>query len=583
MKFLRNFFASFLALVVFSTMIFVFFIVIISALEDSDKFSVKSNSVLKISLTQQLADRDFDDPFAKFSFTGGNENRIGIIDLKKALNKAADDDKIKGVVLYAPGLSGGFALGQEARQALTDFKKSGKFIWAYSEIMTEGGYYMSSVADKIFLSPEGMIEWNGLAVEINFFKGTFDKLEIKPQIFRVGDYKSAVEPFLLDKMSAENREQMKSMLNSIYGNIVAEVAGDLDIDAAELLALSNSMSVQSGQDAVDHKLITGLLYRDEFETLLAEELDIEDAEDINWVSYRQYNTSFSNYVKSKNKIAVIIAEGDIMMGRRQPGLITPGQFTKELRRAREDDNVKAVVLRINSPGGDALASNLIWREVIKTSEVKPIIASMSNYGASGGYYLAMAADTIVAQPTTLTGSIGIFGMIFNISDFMENKLGITTDRETTGTYSNIYTATRALTDAEKAIIQNSVNEGYESFTAKAAEGRNMNIDDLKAIASGRVWTGLQAKENGLIDVLGGLQTAIDIAAAKAGIEDDYKLRYYPIKKTALEELIDEMSGSYQTRMLKSELGEFYPYLDLLEKVKNMRGVQARIPFEIEIR
>jgi protease-4 len=583
MKFLRNFFASFLALVVFSTMIFVFFIVIISALEDSDKFSVKSNSVLKISLTQQLADRDFDDPFAKFSFTGGNENRIGIIDLKKALNKAADDDKIKGVVLYAPGLSGGFALGQEARQALTDFKKSGKFIWAYSEIMTEGGYYMSSVADKIFLSPEGMIEWNGLAVEINFFKGTFDKLEIKPQIFRVGDYKSAVEPFLLDKMSAENREQMKSMLNSIYGNIVAEVAGDLDIDAAELLALSNSMSVQSGQDAVDHKLITGLLYRDEFETLLAEELDIEDAEDINWVSYRQYNTSFSNYVKSKNKIAVIIAEGDIMMGRRQPGLITPGQFTKELRRAREDDNVKAVVLRINSPGGDALASNLIWREVIKTSEVKPIIASMSNYGASGGYYLAMAADTIVAQPTTLTGSIGIFGMIFNISDFMENKLGITTDRETTGTYSNIYTATRALTDAEKAIIQNSVNEGYESFTAKAAEGRNMNIDDLKAIASGRVWTGLQAKENGLIDVLGGLQTAIDIAAAKAGIEDDYKLRYYPIKKTALEELIDEMSGSYQTRMLKSEFGEFYPYLDLLEKVKNMRGVQARIPFEIEIR
>jgi protease-4 len=341
--------------------------------------------------------------------------------------------------------------------------------------------------------------------------------------------------------------------------------------------------VQSAQDAVDHKLITGLLYKDEFETLLAEELGIEEAEDINWVSYRQYNTSFSSYVKSKNKIAVIIAEGEIMMGRKQQGLITPGQFTKELRRAREDDNVKAVVFRINSPGGDALASELIWREVVKTAEVKPVIASMSNYGASGGYYLAMAADTIVAQPTTLTGSIGIFGMIFNISDFMENKLGITTDRETTGTYSNIYTATRALTDAEKAIIQNSVNEGYESFTAKAAEGRNMDIDDLKAIASGRVWTGLQAKENGLIDVLGGLQTAIDIAAAKAGVEDDYKLRYYPVKKTTFEELMDEMSGSSQTKMLKAELGEFYPYLDLLEKVKNMRGVQARIPFEIEIK
>jgi len=583
MKFLRNFFAAFLALVVFSTMIFVFFIVVISALEDTEKFSVKNNSVLKISLTQPLADRDFNDPFAKYAFTGTSANRIGIVDLRKALNQAATDDKIKGVVLYAPTLMGGFALGQEARQLLEDFKKSGKFIWAYAELMTEGGYYMSSVADKVFLSPEGMVEWNGLAVEINFFKGTFEKLEIKPQIFRVGDYKSAVEPFLYDKMSDDNREQVKSMLSSIYGNIVDEVSGNLDIDASQLLDLSNNMSVQSAQDAVDNNLITGLLYEDEFEDLLAEELNVDESSDINWVSYRQYNTSFSNYVKSKNKIAVIIAEGEIMMGRKQQGVITPGQFIDELRRAREDDNVKAVVFRINSPGGDALASNLIWREVVKTSEVKPIIASMSTYGASGGYYLAMAADTIVAQPTTLTGSIGIFGMIFNISDFMSNKLGITTDRETTGTYSNLYTATRALSDAEKAIIQNSVNQGYESFTSKAAEGRNMSLEDLKSVASGRVWTGLQAKENGLIDVLGGLQTAIDIAAVKAGIEDDYKLRYYPVKKSAIEELLEEMSGSSQASMIKSELGEFYPYLDLLNKVKNMRGVQARMPFEIEIK
>ena len=583
MKFLRNFFASFLALAVFSTMIFIFFIVIISAMENTEQFSVKSNSVLKIRLTQPLADRDFNEPFAKFALAGSNANRIGIVDLRKALNQAATDNNIKGVVLYAPTLMGGFALGQEARDVLEDFKKSGKFIWAYSEILTEGGYYISSVADKVFISPEGAVEWNGLAVEINFFKGTFDKLEIKPQIFRVGDYKSAVEPFLYDKMSDDNREQLKSMLGSVYGDMVDEVAEGLDLNADELLDLSNNMTVRSAQDAVDHKLITGLLYEDEFEELLAKELDVDEPGDINWVSYSQYNTSFSSYVKSKNKIAVIIAEGEIMMGRKQQGLITPGQFTDELRRAREDDNVKAVVLRINSPGGDALASNLIWREVVKTSEVKPIIASMSTYGASGGYYLAMAADTIVAQPTTLTGSIGIFGMIFNISDFMSNKLGITTDRESTGTYSNLYTATRALTDAEKAIIQNSVNEGYESFTSKAAEGRGMELDDLKAIASGRVWTGLQAKENGLIDVLGGLQTAIDIAAAKAGIEDDYKLRYYPVKKTAIEELLDEMSGSSQAKMIKSELGEFYPYLDLLQKVKNMRGVQARVPFEIEIK
>ena len=583
MKFLRNFFASFLALVVFSTLAFVFFIVLLSAMETTENFSVKDNSVLKISLTQPLADRDIDDPLSKIWSVGGNENRIGIVELKKALTKAADDNKIKGIVLYAPTLMGGFALGQEVRAALSDFKASGKFIWSYAELMTEGGFYVSSVADKVYLSPEGMIEWNGLDMEINFFKGTFDKLEIKPQIFRVGDYKSAVEPFLLDKMSDNNREQVSVMINSIYGNIVAEVAGDLDMEANKLLELSNNMSVRSPQDAVDHKLITGLLYKDEFEDLLAAEIGEDDAGDINWVNYSQYNTSFSSYVKSNNKIAVIIAEGEIRMGRKQQGVITPGQFARELRRAREDNNVKAVVFRINSPGGDALASDLIWREVVKTAEIKPVIASMSNYGASGGYYIAMAADTIVAQPTTLTGSIGIFGMVFNINDFMVNKLGITTDRETTGTFSNLYTATRALTDAEKGIIQNMVNQGYETFTSKAADGRGMTQDDLKAIASGRVWTGVQAKENGLVDVLGGLQTAIDIAAAKAGVEDDYKLRYYPVIKTSLEELMEELTGTAQTKMMKSELGEFYPYLDLLKKVKTMRGLQARIPFEIEIK
>jgi protease IV len=583
MKFLRNFFASFLALVVFTGIGIVFFILIISVMEETDKFTVKENSVLKINLTQPLADRDFDDPFTNFSAVSSNMNRIGVIDLRKALDHAASDDKIKGVVLYAPSLMGGFALGQEVRQVLSDFKESGKFIWAYSEIMTEGGYYISSVADKVYLSPAGMIEWNGLTVEINFFKGTFDKLEIKPQIFRVGDYKSAVEPFMLKKMSNENREQVKSMINSIYDNIVTEVAADLSLDKAQLLELSNEMTVQSAKDAVEHGLINGLIYKDEFETKLAAELGVEDVKDINWVTYRQYNTSFSNYVKSKNKIAVIIAEGEIRMGKKERGVITPVQFTKDLRKAREDDNVKAVVFRINSPGGDALASDLIWREVVKTAEVKPVIASMSNYGASGGYYIAMAADTIVAEPTTLTGSIGIFGMIFNISDFMANKLGITTDRESTGNYSNLYTATRALTDAEKAIIQNSVNSGYETFTSKAAAGRGMDINDLKAIASGRVWTGTQALENGLVDILGGLETAVEVAAEKAGIEEDYKLRYYPVQKSALEELMDEIAGTTEAKLMKSKLGEFYPYVELLETVENMRGIQARIPFAVEIK
>ena len=583
MKFLRNFFASFLALVVFMMMGLLFFTIIISVLEDSESYTLEDNSILKINFTQPLADLDYDDPLANFSFAGNNSKRMGVVDLKKALKHAANDDKIKGVVIYAPSLMGGFALGQEVRKALLEFKKSEKFIWAYSEVLSEGGYYLSSAADSVFLSPEGMIEWNGLTVEINFFKRTFEKLEIKPQIFKVGDYKSAVEPFVLDKMSDANREQIRSMISSIYGHIVADVAENISLTEEELMELSNNMTVQSAQDAVDQKLITSLLYKDEFEQMLANKLGVETENEINWVGYKQYNTTFSSYTKSKNKIAVIVADGEIRMGKNKKGIITPGQFTKELRKAREDDNVKAIVFRINSPGGDALASDLIWREVAITAKVKPVIASMSNYAASGGYYLAMAADTIVAEPTTLTGSIGIYGMLFNMGDFMANKLGITTDRESTGSYSNLYTASRALNDAEKNIIQNSVNRGYETFTSKAAEGRGMTLEDLKQVASGRVWTGSQALENGLVDVLGGLETAVDIAAAKAGIEGDYKLRYYPVKKTALEEIIEELSGGVQAKMMKSKLGEFYPYVDLLEKVKNMRGIQTRIPFDIEIK
>lgn len=582
MKFLRNFLAAISALVVFSLLGFFFLMAIIAAMEDTEKYTVKDNSILKISFSQPLADRDFDDPFSNMSFAGDNMNRIGVINLRKALDHAATDDKIKGVVLYAPSLMGGFALGQEARKALYDFKSSGKFIWAYSDVLTEGGYYLSSVADKVFLSPEGIIEWNGISAEINFFKGTFDKLDIKPQIFRVGEYKSAVEPFIKEKMSDENREQIKSMISSIYGSMIREIAETRDLTEDQLRELSDNMTVQLPQDAVDHDLITGLIYKDEFEALLAEEIGVEEADDINWASYSQYNTSFSGYKKSKNKIAVIIAEGEIIMGSKQQGIITPSQFVKELKKAREDDNVKAVVFRVNSPGGDPLASDLIWREVVNTSKVKPIIASMSNYAASGGYYISMAADSIVAEPTTITGSIGIYGIIFNIGDFMANKLGITTDRESTGNYSNIFTTTRALTAAEKTIIQNMVNKGYESFTTKAAEGRNMQLDDLLKVASGRVWTGEQAKEIGLVDEIGGLEDAINIAAAKADLGDDYKLRYYPVQKTALEEVLEKFSGTANAKIMQMKLGEFYPYMDLLEKVENMHGVQARIPFEIEI-
>ncbi len=581
MNFLRNFLASFLALVVFSLFGFFMFAAVIAAMESEGEVSVSSNSVLHINLNKQLADRSFNDPFSEMGF-GGESKKIGIIDLKKALTHAASDDKIKGIVLSAPSLMGGFALGSEVRAALVEFKSSGKFIMSYADYLTEGGFYLSSVADELYVSPAGGLEWNGLSSNMPFLKGTFEKLEIKPQIFRVGTYKSAVEPLMLDKMSDASRLQTTSFLNSIYNYMISEMAPDLDMPEAKLKNISDKMLAQNLTQAAELGLITGTLYKDQFLRKVADKIEVEETEDIEFVSFQDYNKSFSKSNSSKNKIAVIIAEGDIVDGKGKKGQIGSDKFTKEIRKARENDKVKAIVLRVSSPGGSALASDLIWREVVKARESKPVIASFGNYAASGGYYISMAADTIVSQPNTITGSIGIFGIVFNMGDFMANKLGITTDGVSTGEFSGMMTSSRALTDAEKRIIQNSVEEGYELFTSKAAEGRNMNIDNLKAIASGRVWTGSQAKENGLVDILGNLDDTIAIAAEKAGIADDYKVRYYPEQKTALEEILEEFESSTQAKLMKAKLGDMYPYAQMLEQVKSMRGLQARLLFDIEI-
>jgi protease IV len=582
MKFLRTFLASFLALVVFSIISFFFFAAMLAAFDSEDEVTVEENSILHINLNNELADRSYADPFSTIGL-GGEAKKIGVIDLKKALDHAATDDNIKGIVLAAASLNGGFAMGAEVRDALVEFKTSGKFILSYADYLTEGGFYLSSVADELYISPAGGIEWNGLSSTIPFLKGTFEKLEIEPQIFRVGTFKSAIEPLILDKMSDANRLQTTSFLNSIYNRMIADMAPDLDIEESELKNISDKMLAQTLKQAKQLGLIAGTLYKDEFLRKVADRIEVEETKDIEFVSFQDYNKSYKKSNSSKNRIAVIIAEGNIVDGKGNKGQIGSDKFTKEIRKARENDKIKAIVLRVSSPGGSALASDLIWREVVKARETKPVIASFGNYAASGGYYISMAADTIVSQPNTITGSIGIFGVIFNMSDFMVNKLGITNDGVNTGEFSGMMTTSRALTDLEKEIIQNSVEEGYEMFTSKAAKGRNMNIDELKAIASGRVWTGSQAIENGLVDVLGDLNDAILIAAEKAGIADDYKVRYYPEQKTTLEELMEELEGSTQARLMKSKLGDMYPYADMIEKVKAMKGLQARMLYEVEIR
>jgi protease IV len=411
----------------------------------------------------------------------------------------------------------------------------------------------------------------------------FDKLEIKPEIFRVGDFKSAVEPFMLEKMSAENRLQLTEMINGIYGHVLTRVSESRGIPKDRLKEISDKMLVKNAKQSVEYGLVDSLLYYDQVLDDFRERLDVGDSAKVSFVKYSQYRKSFFEDTKrSKNEIAVIVADGEIVAGTDDQGAVGGDAFAAEIRKARENKNVTAIVLRINSPGGSAQASDIMWREVALAATVKPVIASMSDYAASGGYYLAMACDTIVAQPNTITGSIGVFGVLFDASGLLNNKLGITSDGVKTGEYGEMITISRPLTEAEKNVWQGRINEIYETFTRKAAAGRGMSQDEIKKIASGRVWTGDQAKANGLVDVLGGYNEAIEIAAAKAGIEDDYRIKLYPRKKAFFELFMESLEENAKVSAVKEELGDNYIYYQYWQRIKAYNGAQTRLPFELVI-
>jgi len=418
---------------------------------------------------------------------------------------------------------------------------------------------------------------------VSFFKKLFDKLEIKPQIFRVGDFKSAVEPFMLERMSDENKLQLNELITNIHATMLTDVAESRNIEVTTLRGIADQMRVTNTQSALALGLVDSLVYFDQVQDNLRGRLGLEDDSPISFVKYGRYKKSFSAYSKSKNEIAVIVADGNILSGKASAGTIGSDTFAEEIRKARTNERVKAIVIRINSPGGSALASDVMWREIKLATEVKPVIASMSDYAASGGYYLAMACDTIVAQPTTITGSIGVFSVLFDLSSFLDNKIGITFEEVKTGNVGELITVTRPLTEPEKAIWQKRTEEIYESFTTKAADGRGMSVAELKKIASGRVWTGAQAQERGLVDVLGNFEDAINIATAKAGVQDDYKLRYYPVQKSFIQEWLSEMEENAETKALTRELGEHSKTYEQLKKLKEYQGSQARMPFELIIR
>lgn len=583
-QFIKYVFATIIGLFIFSIVSFFLFFGIMAAIGSSeDKTKIEANSILKINLNTPIQELSVENPFAEFS--GGQGDVLGLLDIKSALANAKADPNIKGIYLDAQYPMIGWASAEEVRNALIDFKASKKFIYAYGEVMTEKAYYLASVADKIYINPAGGMEWNGLSAEYDFYKGTLEKLEIKPLVYRVGEYKSAVEPFFRENMSDANRLQNQTLVNEIFGHTLENIAQSRGLTPSLLNKLADSLSIDSPQDALKYKLITHVGYYDEVETALRNELKIKEEDKIKFVNLSKYLKAESHVKEgsSSNRIAVIVGEGAIMSGKSGDGTIGSETIAEELRKARKDKRVKAVVLRINSPGGSALASDVMWREVQLTRKEKPVIASMSDVAASGGYYMAMGCDKIVAQPNTITGSIGVFSVLFNFEKTFRNKLGITFDRVNTNAHADWPTVTRDMTEFENSRLQRSTENIYANFTKKAAEGRKMPLAKLQSLASGRVWSGREAKANGLVDEFGGLDKAIAIAAKMAKLkEGEYKVRY-PAEKNVFEQFITKLSGDAEERILQEKLGDFAPYLKTLQKLQQMEGTQARLPFDIVIR
>ena len=548
-------------------------------------YDLKDNSVLRLDLNRPIVENASteENPFAALTdiYFAPPEN-LGLIQVLSALERAKVDPKIKGIYLDASFPIAGYAQLSEIREAIQKFQKSGKFVYAYANSYTEKGYYVSSVADKTYLNPNGLLDFNGISVQYAFYKKALDKLEIEPLVFRVGTYKSAVEPFIREDMSEENKAQTSSFLQSINTYIFDKIARSKNIPVRKLDQIADSLQAFEPSNAEKLGMVKQG-YWDEFEALLKKASG--EKEKVIYVSVNNYLKAKNPIaeVEGKDRIAVLVAEGEISGTRASEGNIGSDDFVKELKKLRESKSVKAIVLRIDSPGGSSLASDIMWREIELTKKVKPIISSMSNYAASGGYYMAMGTDAIVAQPTTITGSIGIFAAWFNVDNFLKNTLGITQDHVNTHANSNFMTSAGALTDFQKSVVQNSVNKGYLSFTTKAAAGRKMTLQRLQSLAGGRVWTGAQAKQIGLVDELGGLDKAIEIAAAKAKLKPGaYKVAVYPKAKSFVDELLS--SATSESSMTERFLAKNIPWSTSVLEVnrwKKREGFLAMMPYLME--
>ena len=550
---------------------------------------VKKNSVMILDLNGTLVERTQEDPLGILSqLFNDDSNTYGLDDILSSIKKAKENEDIKGIYLQANSLGTSYASLQEIRNALLDFKESGKFVIAYADSYTQGLYYLSSAADKVLLNPKGMIEWRGIASTPLFYKDLLQKIGVEMQIFKVGTYKSAVEPFIATEMSPANREQVTTFISSIWSQVTEGVSASRNIPVDSLKAYADRMLMfYPAEESVRCGLADTLVYRNDVRDYLKRLVDIDEDDNLSLLGLGDMINVRKNVPKDKsgNIIAVYYASGEITD---YPGSTTSeegivgSKVIRDLRKLKDNDDVKAVVLRVNSPGGSAFASEQIWYAVKELKTKKPVIVSMGDYAASGGYYISCGADTIVAEPTTLTGSIGIFGMVPNVKE-LTDKIGLSYDVVKTNKYADFGNIMRPFSEGEKALLQMMVAEGYDTFITRCAEGRHTTKEAIEKIAEGRVWTGEAAKELGLVDELGGIDKALDIAIAKARV-GGYTIVSYPEKKDVLSSLLDTKPTNYvESQLLKSKLGEYYRQFGLLTNLKEQSMIQARVPFELNIK
>lgn len=583
-QFFKLLFATVLGFFISLLILFFIFAGIVAGIAggaDDSETQVKDHSVLKLTLDYIIPERTSNNPFANFDMTtlqGGNP--VGLNDLLKSIRYAATDDHIKGIYLKLSISPNSYGTLEAIRNALIDFKASGKFVVAYGEMMEEHSYYLASVADKIYLNPIGDVLLDGFSYNQMYLKGMLDKLGIQAQLIRHGKFKAAGEPFVADKMSDENREQIKSFTGSLFNHFISQIAAARKKPVEQIREITEKLMVQSASDAKLYGLVDELKYEDEVDEELKKRSSSE--KELNLVTVEKYHKKAKEgKVTAKDKIAVIYANGDIISGEGDEDQVGSDRMALAISKARKDSSIKAIVLRINSPGGSVIASEVIWREVVLAKKSKPVIVSFGAVAASGGYYIAAPADYIIAEPNTITGSIGVFGLLFNAEKLIKDKMGIKVEKVKFGEFADLGSPDRPLNATEIAIIQKMIDRTYNDFVKKVADGRKLTIEQVDAIAEGRVWSGTEAKNIGLVDELGGLHKAIEVAAKKVNLTE-YRIVQMPEQKDPYEEILKSLSGEASVFFAKQQLGEHYRFIEQYRNLKHYQGIQVRLPYEFTI-